>query len=193
MPIHIDDEVSSLSAYPCPTRSIIGCSSRTGTSAGGVAVLSVRGADPFKGQGVARTFPPGGRAARPSTSSVKKHRNDVCRLATLLSWGRRAPRHERGGPAPTCGVSWRPTSRTPVDPNGRSRSRASGRSRYSRCSRASPAVAQLSDSATVRRHLGRAHGHPASFIADYLRHTAATGYLLSSYWALLSSPAGCEG
>lgn len=30
-------------------------------------------------------------------------------------------------------------------------------------------------------------------IADYLRHTAATGYLLSSYWALLSSPAGCEG
>lgn len=30
-------------------------------------------------------------------------------------------------------------------------------------------------------------------IADYLRHTAATGYLPSSYWALLSSPAGCEG
>lgn len=31
------------------------------------------------------------------------------------------------------------------------------------------------------------------FIADYLRHTAATGYLPSSYCALLSSPAGCEG
>ena len=35
--------------------------------------------------------------------------------------------------------------------------------------------------------------HPAPFIADYLRHTAATGYLPSSYCALLSSPAGCEG
>ena len=64
MPIHIDDEVSSLSAILLDEeyyRLLV----ENRTSANGVAVLSVE------------------------EKSVKKHRNDVCRLATLLAGGER--------------------------------------------------------------------------------------------------------
>ena len=87
MPIHIDDEVSSLSAILLDEeyyRLLI----ENRTSAGGVAVLSVEGLIPFKAKAwldlSARRA--GGQAV--DEKSVKKHRNDVCRLA--MSEGVRA-------------------------------------------------------------------------------------------------------
>ena len=88
MPIHIDDEVSSLSAILLDEeyyRLLV----ENRTSAGGVAVLSVEGLIPFKAKAwldlSARRA--GGQAV--DEKSVKKHRNDVCRLATLLAGGER--------------------------------------------------------------------------------------------------------
>lgn len=86
MPIHIDDEVSSLSAILLDEeyyRLLV----ENRTSASGVAVLSVEGLIPFKAKAwldlSARRA--GGQAV--DEKSVKKHRNDVCRLATLLAGG----------------------------------------------------------------------------------------------------------
>lgn len=88
MPIHIDDEVSSLSAILLDEeyyRLLV----ENRTSASGVAVLSVEGLIPFKAKAwldlSARRA--GGQAV--DEKSVKKHRNDVCRLATLLAGGER--------------------------------------------------------------------------------------------------------
>ena len=88
MPIHIDDEVSSLSAILSDEeyyRLLV----ENRTSAGGVAVLSVEGLIPFKAKAwldlSARRA--GGQAV--DEKSVEKHRNDVCRLATLLAGGER--------------------------------------------------------------------------------------------------------
>lgn len=88
MPIHIDDEVSSLSAILLDEE-YYRLLAENRTSAGGVAVLSVEGLIPFKAKAwldlSARRA--GGQAVE--ENSVKKHRNDVCRLATLLAGGER--------------------------------------------------------------------------------------------------------
>ena len=88
MPIHIDDEVSSLSAILLDDeyyRLLV----ENRASASGVAVLSVEGLIPFKAKAwldlSARRA--GGQAV--DEKSVEKHRNDVCRLATLLAGGER--------------------------------------------------------------------------------------------------------
>lgn len=83
MPMHIDDEVSSLSAILLDEeyyRPLVD----NRTSAAGIAVLSVEGLIPFKAKAwldlSARRA--GGQSV--DEKSIKKHRNDVCRLATLL-------------------------------------------------------------------------------------------------------------
>lgn len=133
MPIHINDEVSSLSAILLDEeyfRLLV----ENRTSANGVAVLSIEGLIPFKAKAwldlSARRA--GGQAV--DEKSVKKHRNDVCRLATLIAGGER--------PAMSEGVRAnmrRFLEAYESDPSAprRSRSRASGRSRSSKCSRAS--------------------------------------------------------
>lgn len=84
MPIHIDDEVSSLSAILLDEeyyRLLI----ENRTSAGGVAVLSVEGLIPFKAKAwLDLSARQAGRQAV-DEKNVKKHRNDVCHLATLLA------------------------------------------------------------------------------------------------------------
>ena len=78
MPIHIDDEVSNLSAILLDDeyyRLLV----ENRASATGAAVPSVEGA-PTLGEA-------GGQAV--AEKSVEKHRNDVCRLATLLAGGER--------------------------------------------------------------------------------------------------------
>ena len=81
MSIHIDDEVSSLSAILLDEeyyRLLI----ENRTSAGGVAVLSVEGLIPFKAKAwLDLSARQAGRQAV-DEKNVKKHRNDVCRLAT---------------------------------------------------------------------------------------------------------------
>lgn len=88
MPIHVDDEVSSLSAILLDEeyyRLLV----ENRASASGVAVLSVEGLIPLKAKAwldlSARRA--GGQAV--DEKSMKKHRNDVCRLATLLAGGER--------------------------------------------------------------------------------------------------------
>ena len=88
MPIHIDDEVSNLSAILLDDeyyRLLV----ENRASASGVAVLSVEGLIPFKAKAwldlSARRA--GGQAV--DEKSVEKHRNDVCRLATLLAGNER--------------------------------------------------------------------------------------------------------
>ena len=80
MPIHIDDEVSSLSAILLDEeyyRLLI----ENRTSADGVAVLSVEGLIPFKAKAwLDLSARQAGRQAV-DEKNVKKHRNDVCRLA----------------------------------------------------------------------------------------------------------------
>lgn len=95
MPIHIDDEVSSLSAILLDEecyRLLV----ENRTSASGVAVLSVEGLIPFKAKAwldlSARRA--GGQAV--VEKSTKKHRNDVCRLATLLTGGGERPAMNEG-------------------------------------------------------------------------------------------------
>lgn len=152
MPIHIDDEVSSLSAILLDEeyyRLLV----ENRTSAGGVAVLSVEGLIPFKAKAwldlSARRA--GGQAV--DEKSVKKHRNDVCRLATLLAGGERPAMSE--GVRADMRRFLEAYESDPVDPKAlkiRRRGAAGRRGAQERL----PAVAQLSDSATVRRHLGRA-------------------------------------
>lgn len=96
MPIHIDDEVSSLSAILLDEeyyRLLV----ENRTSAGGVAVLSGRGAVPFKAKAwldlSARRA--GGQARRREEREEAPKRRLPPRHAAR---GRRAPRHERGGP-----------------------------------------------------------------------------------------------
>ena len=91
-----DDEVSSLSAILLDEeyyRLLV----ENRASASGVAVLSVEGLIPFKAKAwldlSARRA--GGQAV--DEKSVEKHRNDVCRLATLLAGGER-PAMSEGGP-----------------------------------------------------------------------------------------------
>lgn len=88
MPIHVDDEVSSLSAILLDEeyyRLLV----ENRTTASGVAVLSVEGLIPFKAKAWLdlSTRRAGGQAV--DEKSVRKHQNDVCRLATLLAGGER--------------------------------------------------------------------------------------------------------
>ena len=88
MPIHIDDEVSSLSAILLDEeyyRLLID----NRTSAGGVAVLSIEGLIPFKAKAWLDLSARQAGHQAVDEKSVKKHRNDVCRLATLLAGGER--------------------------------------------------------------------------------------------------------
>lgn len=84
MPIHIDDEVSSLSAILLDEeyyRLLV----ENRVSAGGVAVLSVEGLIPFKAKAWLDLSAKRADGKAVDEKSVKKHRNDVCRLATLLA------------------------------------------------------------------------------------------------------------
>ena len=187
MPIHIDDEVSSLSAILLDEeyyRLLV----ENRTSAGGVAVLSVEGLIPFKAKAwldlSARRA--GGQAV--DEKSVKKHRNDVCRLATLLAGGERPAMSE--GVRADMRRFLEAYESDPVDPKAL-KIKGVGAQQVVEVLK-SVYLRQRSCPMALPSRTGR-KAHPASFIADYLRHTAATGYLPSSYWALLSSPAGCEG
>lgn len=93
MPIHIDDEVSSLSAILLDDeyyRLLV----ENRTSAGGVAVLSVEGLIPFKAKAWLDLSARRADGQAVDEKSVKKHRNDVCRLATLLAGGERSAMSE---------------------------------------------------------------------------------------------------
>ncbi len=96
MPIHIDDEVSSLSAILLDEeyyRLLV----ENRTSASGVAVLSVEGLIPFKAKAWLDLFcQAGGRPGRrrKEREEAPKRRLPPCHAAR----GRRAPRHERGSP-----------------------------------------------------------------------------------------------
>lgn len=84
MPIHIDDEVSSLSAILLDEEYYqLLVDNRT--SAGGVAVLSVEGLIPFKAKAWLDLSARQADGQAVDKKVVKKHRNDVCRLATLLA------------------------------------------------------------------------------------------------------------
>lgn len=88
MPIHIDDEVSSLSAILLDEeyyRLLI----NNRTSSSGVAVLSVEGLIPFKAKAWLDLSARRADGEAVDEKSVKKHRNDVCRLATLLAGSER--------------------------------------------------------------------------------------------------------
>lgn len=88
MPIHIDDEASSLSAILLDEeyyRLLV----ENRTSANGVAVLSVEGLIPFKAKAWLDLSARRAGCQAVDEKSVKKHRNDVCRLATLLAGGER--------------------------------------------------------------------------------------------------------
>lgn len=84
MPIHIDDEVSSLSAILLDEeyyRLLV----ENRASAGGIAVLAVEGLIPFKAKAWLDLSAKRANGQAVDEKSVKKHRNDVCRLATLLT------------------------------------------------------------------------------------------------------------
>lgn len=88
MPIHIDDEVSSLSAILLDEeyyRLLV----ENRVSAGGVAVLSVEGLIPFKAKAWLDLSAKRAEGQAVDEKTVKKHRNDVCRLATLLAGNER--------------------------------------------------------------------------------------------------------
>ena len=87
-PIHIDDEVSSLSAILLDEdyyRLLVD----NRTLVDGVAVLSVEGLIPFKAKAWLDLSERRAAGQGVDEKSVKKHRNDVCRLATLLTGGER--------------------------------------------------------------------------------------------------------
>lgn len=87
-PIHIDDEVSSLSAILLDEeyyRLLVD----NRTSTGGIAVLSAEGLIPFKAKAWLDLSARRADGQGIDEKSVKKHRNDVCRLATLLTGGER--------------------------------------------------------------------------------------------------------
>ena len=113
-----------------------------------------RGADPLQGQGVAR--PLGKAGGRPGRRREERGEAPKRRLPPRhAARGRRAPRHERGGPrrhaALPGGLRVGPRRSQGAQDQGR-RGAAGRRGTQERL----PAVAQLPDSATVRRHLGRA-------------------------------------
>lgn len=88
MLIHIDDEVSSLSAILLDEeyyRLLV----ENRVSAGGVAVLSVEGLIPFKAKAWLDLSAKRAEGQAVDEKTVKKHRNDVCRLATLLAGNER--------------------------------------------------------------------------------------------------------
>lgn len=159
MPIHIDDEVSSLSAilldeeyYQPLDRQNVGQRRRRPVG---------RGADPLQGQGVARPFRQAG--GWPGRRREEREEAPKRRLPPRhAARGRRAPRHERGGPRrhaalPGC---LRVGPRRPQGAQDQGRRGAAGRRG---AQERLPAVAQLSDSATVRRHLGQAARAPRVF------------------------------
>lgn len=83
MPIHIDDEVSSLSAILLDEeyyRLLI----NNRTSSAGIAVLSVEGLIPFKAKAWLDLSARRADGQSVDEKSIKKHRHDVCHLATLL-------------------------------------------------------------------------------------------------------------
>lgn len=88
MPIHIDDEVSSLSAILLDEE-YYKLLMENRVSAGGVAVLSVEGLIPFKAKAWLDLSAKRADGKAVDEKSVKKHRNDVCRLATLLAGNER--------------------------------------------------------------------------------------------------------
>lgn len=88
MPIHIDDEVSSLSAILLDEeyyRLLV----ENRASVGGIAVLSVEGLIPFKAKAWLDLSGKRAEGQAVDKKTVKKHRNDVCRLATLLAGNER--------------------------------------------------------------------------------------------------------
>ena len=83
-PIHIDDEVSSLSAILLDEeyyRLLID----NRTSADGVAILSAEGLIPFKAKAWLDLSARRANGQSVDEKSVRKHRNDICRLAVLLT------------------------------------------------------------------------------------------------------------
>lgn len=87
-PIHIDDEVSSLSAILLDEeyyRLLID----NRTSADGIAILSVEGLIPFKAKAWLDLSARRADGQTVDEKSVRKHRNDICRLAVLLTGGER--------------------------------------------------------------------------------------------------------
>lgn len=88
-PIHIDDEVSSLSAILLDEeyyRMLV----ENRTVSGGVTVLSVEGLIPFKAKAWLDLSERRAAGQHVDEKNIRKHRNDVCRLATLLT-GNEAP------------------------------------------------------------------------------------------------------
>lgn len=88
MPIHIGEEVSSLSAILLDEE-YYKLLVENRVSAGGVAVLSVEGLIPFKAKAWLDLSAKRADGKAVDEKSVKKHRNDVCRLATLLAGNER--------------------------------------------------------------------------------------------------------
>lgn len=88
MPIHIVEEVSSLSAILLDEE-YYKLLVENRVSAGGVAVLSVEGLIPFKAKAWLDLSAKRADGKAVDEKSVKKHRNDVCRLATLLAGNER--------------------------------------------------------------------------------------------------------
>lgn len=88
MPIHIDDEVSSLSAILLDEE-YYKLLVENRVSAGGVAVLSVEALIPFKAKAWLDLSAKRADGQAVDEKSVKKHRNDVCRLASLLAGNER--------------------------------------------------------------------------------------------------------
>lgn len=88
MSIHIGDEVSSLSAILLDEE-YYKLLMENRVSAGGVAVLSVEGLIPFKAKAWLDLSAKRADGKAVDEKSVKKHRNDVCRLATLLAGNER--------------------------------------------------------------------------------------------------------
>lgn len=88
MPIHIDDEVSSLSAILLDEE-YYKLLVENRVSAGGVAVLSAEALIPFKAKAWLDLSAKRADGQAVDEKSVKKHRNDVCRLASLLAGNER--------------------------------------------------------------------------------------------------------
>lgn len=88
MPIHIGEEVSSLSAILLDEE-YYKLLVENRVSAGGVVVLSVEGLIPFKAKAWLDLSARRADGKAVDEKSVKKHRNDVCRLATLLAGNER--------------------------------------------------------------------------------------------------------
>ena len=87
-PIHIDDEVSSLSAILLDEeyyRLLV----ENRTMSGGVPVLSVQALIPFKAKAWLDLSNRRANGESIDGKNIKKHRNDVCRLASMLTGGER--------------------------------------------------------------------------------------------------------